>query len=339
MLLILRSWPIFVYAITISIESILIEPLTSSLRIPAILISATSITLAGVLLLLTSSLLYRSIKIATAVQRTSHIFSKSKKNLLYASIALAIGIFTWYDSISRVGASKEVLIAGPLEIILIVLLAYIFLREKLDRLQIIGISVAIIGFFLAVASDINYDNSQFVLSIVTFGDIEAMISALGFAVGVLFLAKLVLIHPPIHVAGASLITAGLILIGFLIVYITVFGYQILYFRELPVSIYPIVIISLLLFAWLPFIGAFSYSVGLDRLGAALTGTIGSSSIFLTLLLQIFLNQSGILTSNLPENIILAGLGSLIGFLGIVIIHIPKRNYETDVNKKRGDVNR
>jgi hypothetical protein len=89
---------------------------------------------------------------------------------------------------------------------------------------------------------------------------------------------------------------------------------------------PVVITALFLFAWLPFVGAFSYSVGLRRLGAALTGTIGSFSIIITLALQMVLNVSSILYSNLPENMLLAGIGSLVGFAGIFIIHMDPHTY-------------
>jgi hypothetical protein len=88
----------------------------------------------------------------------------------------------------------------------------------------------------------------------------------------------------------------------------------------------VVIIALSLFAWLPFVGAFSYSVGLSRVGAALTGTIGSSSIFLTLALQVVLNESGELHSNLPQNLLLAAFGSMIAFIGIFIIHMHDYTY-------------
>jgi drug/metabolite transporter (DMT)-like permease len=326
LLLILRSWPVFIYALTISIESILIEPLTKTLSIPPIVISAVSITVAGILLLLTSTFLYRRNKITTGVSRSGLIFLKSKRNLLYASVSLAIGILTWYDSISRVGASKEVLLASPLEIILIVILAYVFLRERLDKIQVIGIGVAIIGFFLAVISDINYNSSDLRYSVVTFGDIEAIISALGFAIGVLFLAKLVSIHSPLEVAGSSLFISGLILIGLLIVFVSIFQHQIFPYIEISMLVSPVVIIALSLFAWLPFVGAFSYSVGLSRVGAALTGTIGSSSIFLTLALQVVLNESGELHSNLPQNLLLAAFGSMIAFIGIFIIHMHDYTY-------------
>ena len=244
---------------------------------------------------------------------------------------LAIGILTWYDSISRVGASKEVLLAGPLEVIVIVILAYIFLREKLDNTQAIGVVVAIIGFFLAVLSDINFNNSEFSLSlngytIVTLGDIEAIISALGFATAVLFMTKLVSIHSPLQVSGASLLVSGLILLGFLILSVSIFPQQVFPFIRVSMLGSPVVITALLLFAWLPFVGAFSYSVGLRRLGAALTGTIGSFSIIITLALQMVLNVSGILYSNLPENMLLAGIGSLVGFAGIFIIHMDPYAY-------------
>jgi drug/metabolite transporter (DMT)-like permease len=326
LLLILRSWPVFIYALSISIESILIEPLTTILSIPPIVISAVSITVAGILLLLTSTLLYRRNKITTGVSRSGLIFSKSKRNLLYASVSLAIGILTWYDSISRVGASKEVLLASPLEIILIVILAYVFLRERLDKIQVIGIGVAIIGFFLAVISDINYNNSDLRYSVVTFGDIEAIVSAFGFAIGVLFLTKLVSIHSPLEVAGSSLFVSGLILIGLLVAFVSFFQQQIFPYIEIPMLISPVVIIALSLFAWLPFVGALSYSEGISRLGASITGTIGSSSIFLTLALQVVLNESGVLHSNLPQNLLLAGLGSMIAFIGIFIIHLHDYTY-------------
>ena len=52
-LLLSRSWVVFVYAIAISLESILIEFLaTRFLQIPPITLSAISITLAGTMLLL-----------------------------------------------------------------------------------------------------------------------------------------------------------------------------------------------------------------------------------------------------------------------------------------------
>ena len=220
-LLIRKSWIVFIYAIALSAESIIIEYLTSSfIQISPIMLSAISITSAGIMLLMVAAFISKEKK------EILLLFNKSWKNLLLASLSLSLGIFTWYDSIKRIGASKEVLIAGPLEIVIIVMLARVFLNERLNRFHIIGISMALTGFFMAVASDANIgvaDNivetikTTSLLSIISFGDIEAILSAFGFAIGVLFLSKLVLKHSSIEVAAASMFTSGLILVGFMII--------------------------------------------------------------------------------------------------------------------------
>jgi membrane associated rhomboid family serine protease len=56
------------------------------------------------------------------------------------------------------------------------------------------------------------------------------------------------------------------------------------------------------------------------IGASLTATIGSSSILITIMIQMMLKELNI-ASHLPENIFLAVLGGVSGFLGICIIHM------------------
>jgi drug/metabolite transporter (DMT)-like permease len=273
----------------------------------------------------------------------SALFSKSWKNLLLACFLLALGVFTWYDSISRIGASKEILIAGPLEIVIIVVLAQIFLNEKLDRIQVIGIVLALIGFFMAVASDagdlldesmktevITYLSPS---TIITFGDIEAILSAFGFAIGVLFLTKLVSIHSSIEVAGSSMLVAGLILVGFMVGFLhdslemsSAWGFS------SPQQPLTITFILLILFSLVPFIGSLCYSTGLSRIGASITATIGSSSILITILIQIMLKEFGI-AINLPQNIFLAILGGVLGFLGIYVIHMHNNYLPIKIRKK------
>jgi drug/metabolite transporter (DMT)-like permease len=289
------------------------------------MLSAISITLAGIMLLLVAWFLMKRKEIAT-------LLLKSWKNLSLASFFLAAGIFTWYDSINRIGASKEVLIAGPLEII--VVLAQVFLNEKLNRIQVTGIVLALIGFFISIVSDIGIDvldSIQTVITpplpstLITFGDMEAILSAFGFGIGVLFLTKLVSLHSSIEVAGASMLISGLILVSFMVG----FSYESLQvslvakhslFKQPQMN----TIIILVLFSLLPFIGSLSYSTGLSRIGASITATIGSSSILITIIIQITLRELGV-KSNLPENIFIAIVGGVIGFLGIYIIHMHDRS--------------
>lgn len=348
-----KSWIVFVYAIALSIESIFIEYLTLYyIKISPLVLSAVSITLAGTMLLLVASVVLKKFN------ETITLFTKSKNTLTLASLSLSMGVFTWYDSINRIGASKEVLIAGPIEIIIIIIFARIFLNERLNGYHIIGICLGSIGFILSLASDISInisenltilnlnatftstatsvitpDNSvlHFIQSIISFGDMEAILSGFGFALAVLFLGKLVLKHSSIQVAGSSMFIAGLILGIFMILGLS---YNYIYLNlstsnktfiifDQPSSIQPegITIIILVLFSLIPFIGSLSYSMGLSRIGASLTATIGSSNIVITLIIQIILKELGF-ASHLPANIFLAILGSIIGFFGIFIIHLP-----------------
>lgn len=282
-----------------------------------------SITLGGILLLLVKKLVIDRIGDKRSIKKKElPLFSILNKNLLYASLSLSIGVFTWYDSIARVGASKEVLLAGPLEVTLIVILARIFLKERLSKIHVTGIVVAVTGFLIAIISDTGTISPAMMTNstpIVTFGDIEAIISALGFALGVLFLTKLLLKHSALEVAGASLLISGIILIGILLLIYFIYEVSFIYVasNENTLNVFAI----LMLFSILPFIGALSYTVGISRIGPGLTGTIGASGILITLFCQIALNELGIMSGNLPINIPLAVLGSVCGFLGVAIIHV------------------
>jgi drug/metabolite transporter (DMT)-like permease len=301
------------------------------------MLSAISITLAGIMLLLVASFLMKRKEIAI-------LLLKSWKNLSLASFFLAAGIFTWYDSINRIGASKEALIAGPLEIVIIVVLARVFLNERLNRIQVTGIVLALIGFFISIVSDIDIDvldsiqmvtTPPLLSTLITFGDVEAILSAFGFGVGVLFLTKLVSLHSSIEVAGASMLISGLILVGFMVGFsdeslqLSLVAKHSL-FKQPQMNT---TIIILALFSLFPFIGSLSYSTGLSRIGASITATIGSSSILITIIIQIMLRELGV-KSNLPENIFIAVVGGVIGFLGIYIIHIHDGSMSVNLRKNK-----
>jgi hypothetical protein len=78
-------------------------------------------------------------------------------------------------------------------------------------------------------------------------------------------------------------------------------------------------IVLFLFSILPLSAALTYVVGLVRIGASLTSTIGSFSILLTLVFQLALVWLR-LKMILPPNIPLAVAGGVLGVFGIYLIH-------------------
>ena len=297
--LIWKSWIVFVQAITLSFESIMVELLTEIHGISSLLVAGISIPFAGATLLLISTVLSNKITVFN-----------SWKLLLVGSIFLAAAVFLWYDSVTRVGASKEGLLAGPLETIVVLILAWLLLKEKLRKIQLVGVIIALLGFFATVSSR-SLDLSSILPFVITFGDLEAILSAFAFAGGVIAMARLVKRHTSIEVTGASLLISGLILATILI----------LSTSQTSISTVP-EWIYLISFSLVPLAAALLYVIGLDRIGASLTSTIASSNILFTLLLQLLFKGIGV-KSNLPENILLAVRGGALGLFGIYLIHMEK----------------
>lgn len=305
-----KSWIVFLFAVILSFESILIEYLTLFLEISPLAISAFSIAISGILLLLTLNFVSN---------RQTPLFY-SFKDFVPASIFLSVGIFTWYDAVSRIGASKESLLAGPIEIIAVLFLARIFLHEKLNKKQLSGVGIALVGFIIVILSDHNIGNNEIInVTIIevkllnfsiSFGDIEAIISAISFALAVFFLAKLSRKYSPLEVSGMCLLLAGFILIIVMLIFTP----------EVSVNLFMSYWYIFIIFSLLPLIGTICYIEGIKRIGASLTSTIASSRILLTLIIQILLTQIGI-RNTLPDNVFLALIGGILGITGIIIIHM------------------
>ena len=120
-----KSWIVFIHAIILSFESIIVGFLTEIPGISSLVVAGISIPIAGAILFLTSPVL---------LKKKITVF-KSWKLLFSGSIFLAAAVFLWYDSVTRVGASKEGLLAGPLEAVGVLILAWLFLKEKLRKKQ------------------------------------------------------------------------------------------------------------------------------------------------------------------------------------------------------------
>ncbi len=308
-----KSWIVFLFAVILSFESILIEYLTLLLGISPLAISAFSIAISGVLLLLILNFVNNR-------QKSSLVYSI--KDFIPASIFLSAGVFTWYDAVSRVGASKESLLAGPIEIITVLFLARIFLHEKLNKKQLSGICIALLGFIIVLLSDHNSstNNNNGIINVaiievktlnfsISFGDIEAIISAISFALAVYFLARLSMKYSPLEISGMCLILSGFILIIVMLIFTP----------EMSINLFMSYWYIFLIFSLLPLIGTICYIEGIKRIGASLTSTIASSRILLTLIIQIVLTHIGI-KNTLPDNVFLALIGGTLGITGIIIIH-------------------
>jgi drug/metabolite transporter (DMT)-like permease len=290
--LIRLSWVVFLHAALLSIESIVIEMLTAQLQLEPLVIAANSIPVAGAALLL----------ITLGLEKKKQAFAvfRQWKYLLSGSVLLAIGVFAWYDSVRNVRASKEGLLAGPLETIVIFFLARVALQEKLNRAQLAGVMIALGGFFATVMSA---GNAQL---LITWGDIEAVLSAVAFGSGIIFITKLAKTYSALQITGSSLFTSGIVLA------------VVLWTTSAPAIQLPDWTV-LALFSLLPLSAALTYVIGLSRIGASLNSTIASFSILLTVVFQLALLALDVQVI-LPANIPLAVAGGALGVFGIYLIH-------------------
>ena len=314
----------------LSFESIFAEFIQNSLQVSVLTITSISLTISGGILLLIHFASKRSNN-TTDNNIIINIFKndicKNYRQLFPAAIFLSIGIFTWYDAASRIGASKDGLIAGALEITIVLFLAHLILKERLTRTQIFGVFLAIIGFFITISIGNNTDNTGSI-NYFSLGDFESIISAICFATSYLFTAKLVKNDSPIKVTGLLLFLSGLafIVISSLILTVTknsVFSFEGLNVEELWI---------LFLFSFVPLSSALFYNIGMKKLGASITSILASSTIILTIIFQVLLNLMGH-AMILPLNISMAILGGSIGIIGIIIIHIPSDKLFVILNGK------
>ena len=77
------------------------------------------------------------------------------KMLLVGAALFTAADFLWYDSINKIGSGKTMLLTIPAEDVFIVLLAVVFLAERMLKLQLLGIGVAIVGFTISAASNVS----------------------------------------------------------------------------------------------------------------------------------------------------------------------------------------
>jgi drug/metabolite transporter (DMT)-like permease len=312
------SFIVFAHAILLSFESIFAEFIQNSLQVSVITITSISLPISGGILLLihfTSKRNNRNDNNIIILNIFKNYICNNYRHLFPASIFLSIGIFTWYDAASRIGASKDGLIAGALEITIVLFLAHLILKERLTRTQIFGVFLAIIGFFITISIGNNTNNTGSI-NYFSLGDFESIISAICFASSYLFTAKLVKNDSPIKVTGLLLLLSGLafIVISSLIFTVTknsLFSFEGLNVEELWI---------LFLFSFVPLSSALFYNIGMKKLGASITSILASSTIILTIIFQVLLNLMGH-AMILPLNISMAILGGSIGIIGIIIIHI------------------
>jgi drug/metabolite transporter (DMT)-like permease len=287
----INSWVTIISTAAFSIEAVLVELLYVVASIPALAIAAGSMPIAGAMVLIVNGFIFRN--------KFTIFKGNGWKMLIIGGALFTVADFLWYDSIDKIGSGKIMLLTIPAEDVFIVLLAVVFLAERMLKLQLVGIGVAIVGFTISAASNVSGNGVQFQI-----GDLEAILSAMCNALAITLFAKLIVRYNPTEVSGWIMLISGLVI------------------NAIQYTFYPP---HLSVMDWLYLIGfsfialaAFTlYNVSMKRIGPSMTSIITSSSLVLTVVIQLAMVPFGI-AFTLPSNLVLALLGGGISIAGICI---------------------
>ncbi|HEY6949720.1 MAG TPA: EamA family transporter, partial [Nitrososphaeraceae archaeon] len=221
------------------------------------------------------------------------------KMLIVGGALFTAADFMWYDSVDRIGSGKTMLLTIPAEEVFIVLLAVVFLAERMLKLQLVGIGVAIAGFTISAASNVSGNGVHFQL-----GDLEAILSAAFNALAITFFAKLIVRYNPTEVSGWIMLISGLVI-------------NVIQYTFYPPHLSVMDWLYLVGFSFIALAAFTLYNVSMKRIGSSMTSIITSSSLVLTVVIQLAMVPFGIAVT-LPSNLVLALLGGGISITGICI---------------------
>ena len=286
-----NNWVTIISTAAFSIEAVLVELLYVMASIPTLAIAAGSMPIAGAMVLIINGFVFRN--------KFTIFKGNGWKMLIVGGALFTAADFMWFDSVDRIGSGKTMLLTIPAEEVFIVLLAIVFLAERMLKLQLVGIGVAIVGFTISAASNVSGNGVHFQI-----GDLEAILSATFNALAITLFAKLIVRYNPTEVSGWIMLISGLVI------------------NAIQYTFYPP---HLSVIDWLYLIGfsfialaAFTlYNVSMKRIGSSMTSIITSTSLILTVVIQLAMVPFGIALT-LPSNLALALLGGGISVAGICI---------------------
>jgi len=286
-----NNWVTLISTAAFSIEAVLVELLYVMASIPTLAIAAGSMPIAGAMVLIINGFVFRN--------KFTIFKGNGWKMLIVGGALFTAADFMWFDSVDRIGSGKTMLLTIPAEEVFIVLLAIVFLAERMLKLQLVGIGVAIVGFTISAASNVSGNGVHFQI-----GDLEAILSATFNALAITLFAKLIVRYNPTEVSGWIMLISGLVI------------------NAIQYTFYPP---HLSVIDWLYLIGfsfialaAFTlYNVSMKRIGSSMTSIITSTSLILTVVIQLAMVPFGIALT-LPSNLALALLGGGISVAGICI---------------------
>ena len=295
-------------ALWVAFESVLVEGALKIADIDIFLVSSVPLMSGGLILM------------AIAPQKAS-TFSRrlGRKGWIWMTLLCAlsaVGAFMWFDAVGRIGASKEALLGGgSSEVLFIVVLSAVFLKERLEKLEVIGSALVVLGVFVVLA------NAKEVTLSAGIGEVEAVVSSLLLGTSVIIATYLLYTNDLTVLSGLQLFYSGLIILAFS--------------AALGAVRWPDVggWVLLLAMGAMPAIGLWTYNAGLPRIGASLTSVLFALSGVMTVGVQMLvLGMFPDADIQLPQSIGLAVLGGAVAFAGVYLLNAGKKEIKSAAGK-------
>ena len=261
------NWVTLISTAAFSIEAVLVELLYVMASIPTLAIAAGSMPIAGAMVLIINGFVFRN--------KFTIFKGNGWKMLIVGGALFTAADFMWFDSVDRIGSGKTMLLTIPAEEVFIVLLAIVFLAERMLKLQLVGIGVAIVGFTISAASNVSGNGVHFQI-----GDLEAILSATFNALAITLFAKLIVKYNPTEVSGWIMLISGLVI-------------NAIQYTFYPPHLSVIDWLYLLGFSFIALAAFTLYNVSMKRIGSSMTSIITSSSLVLTVVIQLAIVPFGI----------------------------------------------
>ncbi len=293
-------------ALIVAFESVAIEASLNISDIDLFLVSAMPSIVGGLILM--------GVSPRHTLEFSKGLGRKGWTGMLVLCIFAATGVIMWFDAVGRIGAGKEALLGGgSSEVLFVVILSALFLRERLGKWEAIGGTMIVVGVFLVLA-DVGNVTLDFGL-----GEAEAIASSFFLGAAVVMTTALLKNHALTPLSGVELLLSGIIVLAVgvaagIIEFPNMTGWAIL-----------------LLLGLFPAAGLLTYNAGLPKIGASLTSVLfalnGIMTVGAQLLILLAVPDAEIM---LPRSVLLATLGGTIAFAGVYLLH---RNPPAAIHEK------
>ena len=288
---------VLVSAAIVAFESVSVEGALNIADIDVFLVSAVPPLIGGSILL--------GIRPAKTRHLVGNLGASGWAKIGILGTMVGLGVLLWFDAVGRIGASKEAILGGgSSEVLSVVLLSAVFLRERLRRLEIIGSILVLLGVILVLT------NTSKVSLTIGSGEIEAIASSLVLGASVVYTTHLLREYDLMPLSGLELLVSGIVVLAFgaaagLITWpADSSGWAVL-----------------ILIGLFPAIGLGTYNSSLPRIGASLTSVLFALNGIMTVGVQLavlaFVPDANIM---LPQSVALAIAGGVIAFVGVYLLN-------------------